>query len=117
MKRKHTVLEYKNMIKKVRDVRPDISITSDFIIGYPGESDECFESTLDLIREIGFDDGYSFIYSKRPERLHHLRRTMLHWLKRKIRLDKVQRLIRQNSEKYLSKLVGTDQEVLVEGYL
>ena len=54
------------MIKKVRDIRPDISITSDFIIGYPGESDECFESTLDLIREIGVVDGYSFIYSNRP---------------------------------------------------
>mgnify|MGYP003312190413 CR=1 FL=1 len=66
MKRKHTALEYKNMIKKVRNVRPDISITSDFIIGYPGESNECFEETLDLIKQIGFDDGYSFIYSKRP---------------------------------------------------
>ena len=66
MKRKHTALEYKNMIKKLRNVRPDISITSDFIIGYPGESNKCFEETLDLIEQIGFDDGYSFIYSKRP---------------------------------------------------
>ena len=66
MKRKHTSLEYIYMIKKVRNIRPDISIPSDFIIGYPGESNECFEETLDLIEQIGFDDGYSFIYSKRP---------------------------------------------------
>ena len=66
MKRKHTVLEYKNMIKKVREVRPDLSITSDFIIGYPGETEEYFQETIDLIENIRFDDGYSFIYSKRP---------------------------------------------------
>ena len=66
MKRKHTILEYKNMIRKVRHVRPDISITSDFIIGYPGESEKYFQETLNLIEDIQFDDGYSFIYSKRP---------------------------------------------------
>ena len=66
MKRKHTILEYKNMIRKVRYVRPEISITSDFIIGYPGESEKYFQETLNLIEEIQFDDGYSFIYSKRP---------------------------------------------------
>ena len=66
MKRKHTILEYKNMIRKVRHVRPEISITSDFIIGYPGESEKYFQETLNLIEDIQFDDGYSFIYSKRP---------------------------------------------------
>ena len=115
MKRKHTVLEYKNMIKKVRSIRPDISITSDFIIGYPGESDECFEDTLGLIREIGFDDGYSFIYSKRPGTPASFELDNVTLTEKKVRLEKVQRLIRENSEKYLSKLVGTDQEVLVEG--
>ena len=84
MKRKHTALEYKNMIKKVRDVRPDISITSDFIIGYPGETDEYFQETIELIEEVGFDDGYSFVYSKRPERQHHENVMMSHCLKRKL---------------------------------
>ena len=115
MKRKHTALEYKNMIKKVRDVRPDISITSDFIIGYPGESNECFEETLDLIEQIGFDDGYSFIYSKRPGTPASSEPDNISISEKKKRLSLVQDLIRANSEKYLSKLVGTSQEILIEG--
>ena len=115
MKRKHTTLEYKNMIKKVRNVRPDISITSDFIIGYPGESNECFEETLDLIEQIGFDDGYSFIYSKRPGTPASSEPDNISMSEKKKRLSLVQDLIRNNSEKYLSKLVGTSQEVLIEG--
>jgi len=115
MKRKHTALEYKNMIKKVRNVRPDISITSDFIIGYPGESNECFEETLDLIDQIGFDDGYSFIYSKRPGTPASSEPDNISMSEKKKRLSLVQDLIRNNSEKYLSKLVGTSQEVLIEG--
>ena len=115
MKRKHTTLEYKNMIKKVRNVRPNISITSDFIIGYPGESNECFEETLDLIEQIGFDDGYSFIYSKRPGTPASSEPDNISISEKKKRLSLVQDLIRTNSEKYLSKLVGTSQEVLIEG--
>ena len=115
MKRKHTTLEYKNMIKKVRNVRPNISITSDFIIGYPGESNECFEETLDLIEQIGFDDGYSFIYSKRPGTPASSEPDNISMSEKKKRLSLVQDLIRNNSEKYLSKLVGTSQEVLIEG--
>ena len=115
MKRKHTALEYKNMIKKVRNVRPDISITSDFIIGYPGESNECFEETLDLIKQIGFDDGYSFIYGRRPGTPASSEPDNIPMSEKKKRLSLVQDLIRTNSEKYLSKLVGTSQEVLIEG--
>ena len=115
MKRKHTALEYKNIIKKVRNVRPDISITSDFIIGYPGESNECFEETLDLIKQIGFDDGYSFIYSKRPGTPASSEPDNISMSEKKKRLSLVQDLIRTNSEKYLSKLVGTSQQVLIEG--
>jgi tRNA-2-methylthio-N6-dimethylallyladenosine synthase len=115
MKRKHTTLEYKNMIKKVRNIRPDISITSDFIIGYPGESNECFEETLDLIEQIGFDDGYSFIYSKRPGTPASSEPDNISMSEKKKRLSLVQDLIRINSEKYLSKLVGTSQKVLIEG--
>ena len=115
MKRKHTVLEYKNMITKVRKIRPDISITSDFIIGYPGESNTCFEETLDLIEQIGFDDGYSFIYSKRPGTPASSEPDDVTIAEKKKRLSLVQNLIRENSKKYLSKLVGTNQEVLIEG--
>ena len=115
MKRKHTVLEYKNMIKKVREVRPDLSITSDFIIGYPGETEEYFQETIDLIENIRFDDGYSFIYSKRPGTPASFESDDLSLKEKKERLNKVQSLITANSEEYLSNMVGTNQEILVEG--
>ena len=66
MKRKHTVLEYKATIRKLREVRPDMCFSSDFIIGFPGETDKDFEDTMNLIADIGFDLSYSFIYSPRP---------------------------------------------------
>lgn len=66
MKRGHTVLEYKSKIRKLRKIRPDISLSSDFIIGFPGETDDDFEATMNLIAEIRFDHSFSFIYSKRP---------------------------------------------------
>ena len=115
MKRKHTVLEYKNMIKKVREVRPDLSITSDFIIGYPGETEEYFQETIDLIENIRFDDGYSFIYSKRPGTPASFESDDISLKEKKERLNKVQSLITANSEEYLSNMVGTNQEILVEG--
>jgi len=115
MKRKHTVLEYKNMIRKVRSVRPDISVTSDFIIGYPGETEKHFQETLELISEIKFDDGYSFIYSKRPGTIAASETDNVSLEVKKERLSKVQNLLRKNSKKYLSQLVNTKQHVLVEG--
>ncbi len=66
MKRGHTALEYKQKIRRLREVRPDISISSDFIVGFPGETERDFEATMDLIAEIGFDQSFSFIYSRRP---------------------------------------------------
>ena len=66
MKRKHTVLEYKATIRKLREVRPDLCFSSDFIIGFPGETDKDFEDTMNLIADVGFDLSYSFIYSPRP---------------------------------------------------
>jgi tRNA-2-methylthio-N6-dimethylallyladenosine synthase len=66
MKRGHTVLEYKDKIRRLREVRPTISMSSDFIIGFPDESDADFQSTMDLINDIGFDHSFSFIYSQRP---------------------------------------------------
>jgi tRNA-2-methylthio-N6-dimethylallyladenosine synthase len=66
MKRGHTALEYKSRIRKLRKVRPDICISSDFIVGFPGETEDDFNQTMDLIRTIRFDQSFSFVYSKRP---------------------------------------------------
>ena len=66
MKRSHTVLEYKSKINRLRNIRPDLKISSDFIIGFPGETDHDFEQTMNLINDIGYDTSFSFIYSKRP---------------------------------------------------
>jgi len=66
MKRGHTALEYKQKIRRLREARPGISISSDFIVGFPGETDRDFEDTMDLIAEVGFDQSFSFIYSRRP---------------------------------------------------
>jgi tRNA-2-methylthio-N6-dimethylallyladenosine synthase len=66
MKRGYTVLEYKSVIRKLKEARPDITFSSDFIIGFPGETEEDFLKTIELIKEIDYDQSYSFIYSKRP---------------------------------------------------
>ena len=66
MKRGHTVLEYKQKLRKLRAVRPDICISTDLIIGFPGETDEDFIATMNLVAEVGFDQSFSFIYSRRP---------------------------------------------------
>ncbi len=66
MKRGHTVLEYKQKLRRLREVRPDICLTTDIIVGFPGETERDFEATLDLVRDVGFDQSFSFIYSQRP---------------------------------------------------
>ena len=66
MKRGYTTLEFKQKIRKLRAVRPDISISSDFIVGFPGETDADFDKTMKLIEDVGFDQSYSFVYSRRP---------------------------------------------------
>jgi len=115
MKRGYTALEYKSIIRRLRAARPDISITSDFIVGFPGETEADFQATMKLIESIGFDGSFSFIYSPRPgtpaagfhddcpyevklERLHRLQE----------RVDKQAQLISQG-------MVGSRQRVIVEG--
>ena len=66
MKRGYTALEYKEKIRRLRAARPDVSVSSDFIIGFPGESERDFQATLDLVRTVNFDQSFSFIYSRRP---------------------------------------------------
>ena len=66
MKRGYTVLEYKSVIKKLKAIRPDMTFSSDFIVGFPGETEDDFNKTIELIKDIEFEQSYSFIYSKRP---------------------------------------------------
>ncbi|MCZ6855379.1 MAG: tRNA (N6-isopentenyl adenosine(37)-C2)-methylthiotransferase MiaB [Gammaproteobacteria bacterium] len=116
MKRGHTVLEYKERISKLRDVRPDISLSSDFIVGFPGESDEDFAATMALIEEIGFDLSFSFIYSARPGTpAADLEDDTLETVK-KHRLAILQDQIRGQAETFAVNMVDSTQTVLVTGH-
>ncbi len=114
MKRGHTALEYKQKIKKLREVRPDISISSDFIVGFPGETETDFEATMKLIADVGFDQSFSFIYSARPgtPAAGLPDGTPLDVKKR--RLEILQTRINQQAMAISRAMVGTTQRVLVE---
>ena len=114
MKRGHTVLEYKQKIRRLRQVRPDISLSTDLIVGFPGETERDFESTLDLVREIGFDQSFSFIYSPRPGTpAASLPDDVPHEVKQ-ARLERLQARLREQAEAISRGMVGTVQRVLVE---
>ena len=115
MKRKHTVLEYKSIIKKVREIRPDIHLSSDFIVGYPGESNYEFQKTLDFISELNFSDAYSFIYSPRPGTPAAQEFDDLSDKIKSDRLKELKDLVKQQSLSYSEKMVGKIERVLVEG--
>jgi tRNA-2-methylthio-N6-dimethylallyladenosine synthase len=114
MKRGYTALEYKQKLRKLRAVRPDISLSSDFIVGFPGETDRDFEQTMNLIAEVGFDQSFSFIYSRRPGTpAASLPDDVPHAVKQQ-RLAILQRRIDQQSLALSERMVGTLQRVLVE---
>jgi tRNA-2-methylthio-N6-dimethylallyladenosine synthase len=115
MKRKHTAMEYKAIIRKLREVRPDISISSDFIVGFPGESDVDFEATMDLIAEVGFDHSFSFIYSARPGTPAAALPDDVPLEVKKQRLALLQQRINQQAQAISRRMVGTTQRVLVSG--
>jgi tRNA-2-methylthio-N6-dimethylallyladenosine synthase len=115
MKRGHTAMEYKSKIRRLRAVRPDLSLSSDFIIGFPGESDADFQATMDLIEELGFDNSFSFIYSPRPGTPAAALPDDVPMEVKKHRLAILQRRIREMSEAISRAMVGTVQRVLVEG--
>ena len=115
MKRGHTVLEYKSKIRKLRKIRPDISISSDFIVGFPGETDSDFQATLDLIADIGFDQSFSFIYSKRPGTPAASYPDETPQEKKKQRLQLLQTRINQQAQGISRSMTGSLQTVLVEG--
>lgn len=115
MKRKHTVLEYKAMIRKLRAVRPDISISSDFIVGFPGETATDFAATMDLIAEVGFDQSFSFVYSQRPGTPAAALPDDVPLEDKKQRLHILQTRIIQQAQAISAAMVGTTQRVLVTG--
>jgi len=114
MKRNHTVLEYKAKIRKLREVRPDISLSTDIIVGFPGETAKDFQATLQLVEDMQFDQAFSFIYSRRPgtpaaafpDEVPHAEKVR--------RLEALQARIHGFGQAYMQRLVGTSQRVLVE---
>lgn len=115
MKRGHTALEYKSKIRKLRQIRPDISISSDFIVGFPGETEKDFEDTMKLINDIGFDHSFSFIYSARPGTPAADLPDETPEAVKKQRLQILQNRINQNAMRISEEMVGSQQSVLVTG--
>ncbi|MCL1620613.1 tRNA (N6-isopentenyl adenosine(37)-C2)-methylthiotransferase MiaB [Ralstonia pseudosolanacearum] len=115
MKRGYTVLEYKSIIRKLRAIRPDISIATDVIVGFPGETDADFAKTMDLVHEIGYDNSFSFIYSPRPGTpAANLHDDTPHAVKLE-RLKHLQATIDANMARISEGMVGSVQRILVEG--
>jgi tRNA-2-methylthio-N6-dimethylallyladenosine synthase len=115
MKRGHTAIEYKSKIRRLRAIRPDISISSDFIVGFPGETETDFAATMKLIQEIGFDTSFSFVYSARPGTpAADLPDNEDENLKKK-RLKILQDRIVQNAIEISRRMVGTRQTLLITG--
>ena len=116
MKRGHTAIEYKSKIRKLKQIRPGISISSDFIIGFPGETENDFNDTVKLIDEIGFDKSFSFIYSKRPGTIASSFPDDVSAETKKKRLAIVQQRLNSNTEAISKSMIGSTQKVLVEGF-
>ncbi|MBE9560156.1 MAG: MiaB/RimO family radical SAM methylthiotransferase, partial [Proteobacteria bacterium] len=115
MKRGHTAEQYKDIIRRLKIARPDISISSDFIIGFPDESDEDFTDTMKLIEDVGFDHSYSFIYSARPGTPAAVLIDNTTDLIKKHRLGILQSVITANANAINKQMVGTVESVLVDG--
>jgi tRNA-2-methylthio-N6-dimethylallyladenosine synthase len=116
MKRNYTALEYKQRIRKLKAVRPDISLSSDFIVGFPGETDADFEATMRLIEEVGFDQSFSFIYSRRPGTPAANLPDDVSLQVKKERLSRLQAKINGQAALISQRMVGSVQRVLVDGH-
>jgi tRNA-2-methylthio-N6-dimethylallyladenosine synthase len=115
MKRGYTVLEYKSIIRRLRAARPDLSISSDFIVGFPGETEEDFERTMKLAAEVGFDASFSFVYSRRPGTPAA---DLVDDTPQPVKLARLQRLqaaINDSAARISAAMVGSVQRILVEG--
>ncbi|HDI3206831.1 TPA: tRNA (N6-isopentenyl adenosine(37)-C2)-methylthiotransferase MiaB [Vibrio cholerae] len=115
MKRPHTAIEYKSIIRKLRKARPDIQISSDFIVGFPGETDKDFQDTMKLIRDVDFDMSFSFIFSPRPGTPAADYPCDLSEEVKKERLYELQQQINSQAMRYSRLMLGTEQRILVEG--
>ena len=114
MKRGHTALEYKQKIRRLREARPDLCLSSDFIVGFPGETDRDFEATMKLIEEVGFDHSFSFIYSRRPGTPASSFEDDVSMAVKKQRLQRLQARINEQAAAISDTMVGTVQRILVE---
>ena len=114
MKRKHTVETYIAKINKLKKVRPNISISSDFIVGFPGETEDDFRQTMALIEKVGFDQSFSFIFSPRPQTPAASMKDTTSYEEKLDRLKRLQAKISSNARKISKSMVGTTQRVLVE---
>jgi tRNA-2-methylthio-N6-dimethylallyladenosine synthase len=115
MKRGYTVIEYKSIIRRLRLVRPNIAVSTDLIIGFPGETEDDFEATMALVQQIGFDTSYSFIYSARPGTPAA---DLADDTPKPLKLSRLQRLqaeIESNATRFSNAMVGSCQKILVEG--
>ncbi len=115
MKRGYTVLEYKSIIRRLREVRPNVTISSDFIVGFPGETEADFEALMKLVDDVGYDNSFSFIFSPRPGTpAANLPDETPHEIKL-ARLQRLQKVIADNTRRYSDAMLGSVQRVLVEG--
>jgi tRNA-2-methylthio-N6-dimethylallyladenosine synthase len=114
MKRGYTALEFKQKIRKLRAVRPDISVTSDFIVGFPGESERDFEATMQLVRDLSIDQSFSFLYSRRPGTPAASLPDETLQEDKQARLVRLQALLEEHSQARNRDMVGSTQRVLVE---
>ena len=114
MKRRYKAQDYVKIIKKIRKIRPNISLSSDFIIGFPGETDQDFEDTMSLIEEIGYDQSFSFIYSARPGTPASDLEDDVPMQVKKDRLARLQQRINEMATSISQSMVGTQQTILVD---
>ena len=114
MNRTYTKEHFLTLVSKIRDTLPNVGISTDIIVGFPGETDADFEETIDLINKIGFDQSFSFIFSPRPNTPAADMVDDVPYEEKLSRLNRLQTLINQNSNKISQSMIGTKQNVLVE---
>jgi tRNA-2-methylthio-N6-dimethylallyladenosine synthase len=114
MKRGYTRLEYKSIIRRLREARPDISISSDFIVGFPGETEQDFEATMRLVDEVGFDHSFSFVYSPRPGTPAAALHDPTPHEEKLARLQRLQARLSEQTQQISERMIGTRQRILVE---
>ena len=114
MKRGYTRLEYKSIVRRLREARPDISISSDFIVGFPGETEQDFEATMRLVDDVGFDHSFSFVYSPRPGTPAAALHDPTPQEEKLARLQRLQARLSEQAQQISERMIGTRQRILVE---